>query len=56
MRMAGIIQATFLLVLMLSTQVTFAQNVEVNTEKSTITWLGKKIGGQHEGNIQLKSG
>ena len=44
------------LVLMLSTQVTFAQKVEINTEKSTITWLGKKIGGKHEGNIKVKSG
>lgn len=44
------------LVLMLPTHVMFAQKVEVNTQKSTITWLGKKIGGQHEGNIQVKSG
>jgi len=34
----------------------YAQKVEVNTENSSIEWLGKKIGGQHEGNIQVKSG
>ena len=44
------------LIIMLTTQVMFAQKVEVNTTKSSLKWLGKKIGGQHEGNIQLKSG
>ncbi len=34
----------------------FAQTQKVNTEKSTINWLGKKIGGQHEGLIKLKNG
>ena len=34
----------------------FAQIQKVNTEKSSINWLGKKIGGQHEGLISLKSG
>jgi polyisoprenoid-binding protein YceI len=34
----------------------FAQTQNVNIEKSTINWLGKKIGGQHEGLIKLKSG
>lgn len=34
----------------------FAQTQKVNTERSTINWLGKKIGGQHEGTIDLKSG
>ena len=34
----------------------FAQAKKVNTEKSTVNWLGKKIGGQHEGYIKLKSG
>lgn len=33
-----------------------AQKVTVNVEKSSIEWLGKKIGGQHDGAIQLKSG
>lgn len=44
------------LIFMVSSQVMFAQKVEVNTNKSSIEWLGKKIGGQHEGMIQVKSG
>lgn len=42
--------------IILSSSAMFAQKAEVNTEKSSIEWLGKKIGGQHEGNIQIKSG
>ena len=34
----------------------FAQKVEVNIKKSSVKWLGEKIGGQHEGTIQVKSG
>jgi len=33
-----------------------AQNLKVNSEKSSITWIGKKVGGEHNGNIKLKSG
>lgn len=33
-----------------------AQKLNVDTQQSTINWLGEKIGGQHEGNIKLKSG
>lgn len=33
-----------------------AQNLTVNTEKSTIEWEGRKIGGKHQGTINLKSG
>ena len=44
------------LVLTISSLGLFAQTQKVNTEKSTINWLGKKIGGQHEGLIKLKSG
>ena len=40
----------------LSGSTMFAQKAEVNTEKSSIEWLGKKVGGQHEGTIQIKSG
>ena len=40
----------------MSGSVMFAQKVEVNTKRSSVKWLGKKIGQQHEGNIQLKSG
>ena len=48
----------YLLALML-TAISFglsAQVQKVNTEKSTVHWLGKKIGGQHEGYIKVKSG
>lgn len=33
-----------------------AQVLKANTAKSEITWLGKKVGGQHNGTIDLKSG
>lgn len=33
-----------------------AQDQTINIETSTIHWLGKKVTGQHEGNISLKSG
>ena len=44
------------LALLLSGSEMLAQKIEVNTEKSSVEWLGKKIGRQHVGNIQLKSG
>lgn len=43
-------------IILLSSQMIYAQKMMVNAEKSNIEWLGKKIGGQHEGNILLKSG
>jgi polyisoprenoid-binding protein YceI len=43
-------------VLLLSGNVLFAQKLEVNTGQSSLEWHGKKIGGKHEGNIQLSSG
>jgi len=43
-------------VLLLSGSVLFAQKVEVNTEQSSVKWFGKKIGGKHNGSIQLSSG
>ena len=30
--------------------------IKINTEKSTISWVGKKIIGQHSGTISIKSG
>lgn len=44
------------LALMVTSIGSFAQKTTVNTDKSTIGWLGKKIGGQHEGFIKVKSG
>jgi polyisoprenoid-binding protein YceI len=42
--------------LMFSGHALLAQKSEVNQEKSTIKWEGKKIGTNHHGEIQLKSG
>lgn len=36
--------------------VLFAQALEVDTNQSSIEWHGKKIGGKHDGHIQLKNG
>lgn len=33
-----------------------AVNLKVNTSKSELTWLGKKVTGEHTGNIALKEG
>lgn len=33
-----------------------AQKAEVNVEKSSVEWFGKKVGGKHHGEIQLRSG
>ena len=35
---------------------TSAQLFEVDTNKSTVKWEGKKIGGAHDGHIKFKSG
>ena len=45
----------WVIIMLLFTQVAFAQKVDVNTKTSSIHWLGKKIGGQHDGSIQLAS-
>jgi polyisoprenoid-binding protein YceI len=46
----------FALILMLSGSYVFAQKMAVNTSSSTVEWLGKKIGGQHNGFIEVKNG
>lgn len=33
-----------------------AQNFSINSSESTIEWNGEKVTGEHNGNIQLKSG
>jgi len=33
-----------------------AQNKKVNVSKSTISWVGKKVTGQHEGTVNLQDG
>lgn len=35
---------------------TVAQNKKINVEQSKITWVGKKITGQHDGTINFSSG
>lgn len=44
-------------VLLLAASVSvFAQKKEVNPETSIVKWTGKKIGGSHHGEIEVKSG
>lgn len=45
-----------LVIFVFSSLTILAQRTEVNPEKSTVKWLGKKVGGKHFGEIQLKSG
>ncbi|WP_187347470.1 YceI family protein [Flavobacterium piscinae] len=33
-----------------------AQNKKINVEKSKITWIGKKVTGQHDGTLNFSSG
>ena len=49
-------QIALAFIIILSSHVMFAQKVEVNIKESRVEWVGEKIGGQHEGNIQIKSG
>jgi len=42
--------------ILLSGNLVFAQKLEVNTNASSVEWMGKKIGSKHVGNILLKSG
>ena len=43
------------LILILS-NVSFAEQVAINLEESQLTWVGKKVSGQHNGTIKFKSG
>ena len=44
------------LVVAFGTTVATAQTKKINTEKSTINWLGKKVTGEHSGTLNLKEG
>lgn len=44
------------LVIALGTISVSAQNKKINTEKSKINWVGKKVTGQHSGTISFQSG
>lgn len=46
----------FAIAIILSFNVSFAQELEVNVEESTLEWHGKRIGTKHDGFIQFKSG
>ena len=50
------IQLLLAFIFMFSVNNIIAQKYSVNTENSTVEWLGKKVTGQHEGFIDLKSG
>lgn len=51
-------KATLLAAVMLTLTgfISKAQPMSIDVKKSTIKWIGKKIGGQHEGTIQFRSG
>jgi polyisoprenoid-binding protein YceI len=44
------------LVIVLGSTVSFAQNKKINTEKSKINWVGKKVTGQHAGTMNFDGG
>jgi polyisoprenoid-binding protein YceI len=44
------------LLLAFGTTVATAQTKKINTEKSTINWVGKKVTGEHSGTVNLKEG
>lgn len=46
----------YLLMILFSANLVTAQKAYVNTNESSVEWLGKKIGGQHNGSIDMKSG
>jgi polyisoprenoid-binding protein YceI len=47
---------TILVLSVFITGIASAQSYNVNVEKSTLKWTGKKVGGEHYGNIQIKEG
>ncbi len=50
------IKTLFLSLSMLVALPAVEETFEVQVTESTITWLGKKVGGQHTGTINVKSG
>ncbi len=45
-----------LVLILAGTLSAFAQNKDINVNKSTVKWTGNKIGGSHNGEIKIKSG
>lgn len=50
------LKLTLILIIASLTMSLTAQSVKVNTMKSKLTWVGKKVTGEHTGTIMLKSG
>ncbi|PLW98646.1 MAG: YceI family protein, partial [Marinilabiliales bacterium] len=50
------IKSIVVLAIILATTGLFAQNLTVDTEKSTLAWHGEKVTGEHDGMIELKEG
>ena len=44
------------LLVIAGTAVSQAQNKKINVEKSNITWVGKKVTGEHSGTVKFKEG
>ena len=42
--------------LSLTTIAVTAQSKKIDTQKSTISWVGKKVTGQHSGNVKIQEG
>ena len=47
---------TIALLVALGTTVATAQTKKIDVKKSTITWVGKKVTGEHSGTVDLKDG
>lgn len=43
-------------ILMFGLNSTVAQTRKIDVKKSSLTWIGKKVTGEHEGTLQFKSG
>jgi len=50
------IALSLLTVLSLTGAMSFAKNFPVDTSQSKVRWLGKKVSGQHNGTVNVKSG
>ncbi len=50
------LKTTAIALLMAVSTIASAQMKKVDASKSTITWIGKKVTGQHSGTINLKEG
>lgn len=47
---------TFILLALLIVTISYAQTRKIDLKKSTITWTGKKVTGEHSGSISFKDG